>query len=98
LDTNGNFTCPKCGEPVKQIGVDYIKVGVNYSCHNGHIFPYPEHLYKCVECIEEFTEEESKLFDVYKYEILDEGKTSLVICDTLEQEHYGASEIESINN
>ena len=98
LDAIGNFTCPKCGEQVKQIGVDYIKVGVNYSCNNGHIFPYPEHVYQCHDCNTEFTEDESKLLDVYKYRILEEGKTSLLICDTLEEGLYGNMELESNSN
>ncbi|TFH15777.1 response regulator [Candidatus Bathyarchaeota archaeon] len=83
VDYNGNFVCPKCGEALKQIGVDYIRVGVNYRCHNYHIFPYPEHKYTCKKCGKEFNEDEANLVELYRYRILDEGKTSLTICDSI---------------
>ncbi len=83
VDYNGNFVCPKCGEALKQIGVDYMRVGVNYTCHNHHIFPYAEHKYTCKNCGKEFNEDEANLVELYKYRILDEGKTSLAICDSI---------------
>lgn len=80
VDEKGNFICPKCGEGLRQIGVDYVKVGVNYKCNNGHIFPYPEHRYVCIGCGKDFNEDESKILDIYEYKILDEGKANLNIC------------------
>ena len=83
VDEDGNFVCPKCGEKLKQIGVDYIKIGNNYKCNNSHIFPYPEHKYKCKECGIEYKEDDANIKGIYKYKILEDGKTSLNICNSI---------------
>lgn len=97
IDSDGNFECPKCGEVLKQIGVDYLRIGTNYKCSNSHIFPYPEHKYICVECDVEFKENEANLKGVYKYSMLENGKSRLFICDSiLDQEQINAENVNSI--
>lgn len=81
---DGSLVCPKCEEKLKQIGVDYVKVGISYKCNNSHIFPSPEHRYFCRQCKESFSEDESKLVNIYEYRILSKGKISLNICDVME--------------
>jgi DNA-binding NarL/FixJ family response regulator len=86
VDEKGNFVCPKCGEKLNQIGVDYVKVGTSYKCSNSHMLSSPEHRYFCGKCEEEFSEDESKLITIYKYRVTSEGKTSLNICDMVKEE------------
>jgi len=86
VDEKGNFVCPKCGEKLNQIGVDYVKVGTSYRCSNSHMSSSPEHRYICKKCEEEFSEDESKLITLYKYHITREGKTSLNICEIVKDD------------
>jgi len=95
VDKDGKLVCTKCGDRLKQIGVDYIKVGINYMCNKSHIFPSPEHMYRCTECGKEFSEDDSKIVNIYKYMVSDEGKTSMHICDAIKDPH-GMKEMVSV--
>ncbi len=86
LDEAGRFVCPKCGEKLNQIGVDYARVGTSYKCDDNHIMSVPEHVYRCSECGEEFTEDMGELIKVYRYEITEKGRLSIDICDVVKDQ------------
>lgn len=86
LDADGKFVCPKCGEKLEQIGVDYAKIGTSYMCDDNHIMSSPEHSYVCRECEEEFTEDRGEMIRVYRYEITEKGALSMDICRVVREQ------------
>ena len=71
MDFEQNFKdhiCPKCGKELKQVGVDYRKVGIFYQCRDCQEFMgEPNRNYSSHECQKDFTLEESVWEDVYSY-------------------------------
>lgn len=75
--SSDSLTCPKCGKMLRQIGVDYQKIGVNFKCVHGHLFNAPIHRYRCADCDREYTLEESTLVTVYRYVSTSDGRLQL---------------------
>ncbi len=69
--------CPKCGKEIRQIGVDYRKVGSWYKCSNGHFFGQPSLALKCSECHQEFLMNEAKLETLHQYKLTEKGQRQL---------------------
>jgi len=80
IDFQSNFKqenkliCLKCNKELKQIGVDYRRVGVGYSCINRHLFSTPKLVFVCSNCREQFELSEAKLEKQYIYELTERGK------------------------
>ncbi|MCW3983415.1 MAG: hypothetical protein NWE96_05410 [Candidatus Bathyarchaeota archaeon] len=81
FDTNfkrdDKLVCLKCNKDLKQIGVDYRRVGVGYSCANRHLFSTPRIVFVCSKCKEQFDFSEAKLEKQYIYELTEKGKHQL---------------------
>ncbi|MCW4029995.1 MAG: hypothetical protein NWE92_10175 [Candidatus Bathyarchaeota archaeon] len=80
VDFEGKFTrgdtlfCEKCNKELKQLGVDYRRVGVGYRCSNKHFFSIPKIVFVCAQCREQFDLNEGKLQTQFSYELTDKGK------------------------
>jgi len=80
VDFDSNFkhedklVCPKCNKELKQVGVDYRRVGVGYSCANRHMFSAPRIVFVCTQCRAQFGLSEAKLEKQYTYELTEKGK------------------------
>lgn len=68
------LVCGKCNNELKQIGVDYRKVGVGYHCTNHHIFSTPKIVFICTECKEQFDLNQAKLQTLFSYELTEKGR------------------------
>lgn len=68
------LVCQKCNSELKQLGVDYRRVGVGYRCANKHLFSIPKIVFVCVRCHEQFDLNTAKLETQYSYELTEKGK------------------------
>jgi len=58
--TEKGYVCPKCGKKLKQIGVDYSRVGTLYECQEcKETFSEPAHMLRCMKCGAVFPPEEA---------------------------------------
>jgi predicted RNA-binding Zn-ribbon protein involved in translation (DUF1610 family) len=69
----GAFTCPKCSKKVRQMGVDYRKVGTLFKCSNGHLFSLPVFNFKCLGCGKSFEIDEASLKTTFQYRLTRRG-------------------------
>jgi hypothetical protein len=67
------LVCPKCNKDLKQIGVDYARVGSGYQCANKHLFSAPEVKFECLACKEKFGIEDGNL-EIQKFYSLNHEK------------------------
>jgi KaiC/GvpD/RAD55 family RecA-like ATPase/DNA-directed RNA polymerase subunit RPC12/RpoP len=72
------LVCQKCNSELKQLGVDYRRVGVGYSCENKHIFSLPKIVFVCTKCREKFDLNEAKLETSFSYELTELGKRQAI--------------------
>ncbi len=68
------LVCRKCNTPLKQIGVDYRRVGVGYQCANKHVVAIPKIVFVCTECKTVLDVSTAKLQTQYSYELTEKGK------------------------
>ena len=62
--------CPKCGKPLKKIGVDYSKPGPMFKCAEcGEIFQSPADKLNCANCGKVFGKKDAKEVVLYAYKI-----------------------------
>jgi len=69
----GALTCPKCGKKVRQMGVDYRKVGILFKCSSGHLFSLPTFNFKCLSCGKSFEIDEASLKTIFQYRLTRKG-------------------------
>jgi KaiC/GvpD/RAD55 family RecA-like ATPase/DNA-directed RNA polymerase subunit RPC12/RpoP len=74
FQANSKLVCPKCVKELKQIGVDYKKLGIGYQCSNKHLFTNPRLTLVCANCNEKFNIEDAKLESQYTYTLTEKGK------------------------
>jgi len=66
--TEKGYVCPKCGKELKQIGVDYSRVGTLYKCHDcKEMFSEPTSMLRCMKCGSIFPQEEAVEKTIYSY-------------------------------
>jgi hypothetical protein len=75
---SGKLVCQKCNSELKQLGVDYRRVGVGYRCANKHLFSIPKIVFVCAQCREQFDLNEAKLQTQYSYELTEKGKRQAI--------------------
>jgi KaiC/GvpD/RAD55 family RecA-like ATPase/DNA-directed RNA polymerase subunit RPC12/RpoP len=68
------LVCQKCNSELKQLGVDYRRVGVGYRCANKHLFSIPKIVFVCAQCHKQFDLNTAKLDTLYSYELTEKGK------------------------
>jgi archaellum biogenesis ATPase FlaH len=78
FEREGKLMCQKCNTELKQLGVDYRKIGVGYRCDNKHFFSLPKIVFICAQCREQFTLNEAELQTQYSYELTNAGKRKAV--------------------
>jgi hypothetical protein len=62
--------CPKCGKPLKQIGVDHVKQGLMHSCRDcKHIFQTPVEKLKCANDETVFDKADVAELVLYSYKV-----------------------------
>lgn len=62
--------CPKCGKPAKQIGVDFVRQGVMYSCSEcKHVFQTPVEKLKCANDLTSFDKADAIEVILYSYKL-----------------------------
>ena len=95
--TEKGLVCPKCGKKLKQIGVDYSRVGVLYKCKDcKERFSEPINALRCTKCRVSFPLEEAAEKEIYSYTLNEamRNKTLLqirpkrLIEDILKEEGY----------
>jgi len=95
--TEKGYICPKCGKKLKQIGVDYSRVGTLYECQEcKETFSEPAHMLRCMKCGAIFPQEEAVEKNIYSYtfneamrnKILLQIKPKRLIEDLLRREGY----------
>lgn len=72
------LVCEKCNTLLKQLGVDYRKVGVGYQCANRHIVAIPQVVFVCTDCKTLFDVNTAKLQTQYSYELTEKGKRQAI--------------------
>ncbi len=72
------LVCQKCNSELKQLGVDYRRVGVGYRCANKHIFSIPKIVFVCSRCKSLFDLNEAKLQTLFSYELTEKGKRQAI--------------------
>lgn len=73
LTERGGYLCPKCRKILKQIGVDYRRLGPTYICQKcGKKFSTPKTVTSCNECQRRFPSENASSRDLYAYYINEE--------------------------
>jgi len=66
--TEKGLVCPKCGKELKQIGVDYSRVGTLYECQEcEERFSEPANMLRCMKCGAVFPLEEAGEKNIYSY-------------------------------
>jgi archaellum biogenesis ATPase FlaH/DNA-directed RNA polymerase subunit RPC12/RpoP len=70
--------CQKCNSELKQLGVDYRRVGMGYRCANKHIFSIPKIVFVCAECKNQFDLNEAKLQTLFTYELTEKGRRQAI--------------------
>lgn len=76
-ERDGDLVCPKCGRKMKQIGVDYRRLGSYYKCNNNHISGYPAFNFTCSQCGEEFDLESAQIKILNRYRLTKDGRRKL---------------------
>jgi len=62
------FACPKCRKELRQIGVDYLRVGILHQCRDcKETFHEPLNYLRCIKCKSNFPQEEAGERDIYAY-------------------------------
>ena len=72
------LVCGKCNKELKQVGVDYRKVGAGYRCSNKHLFAIPKMVFVCAQCRSQFGLNETKLQTQFSYELTEKGKREAI--------------------
>jgi len=66
--TEKGLVCPKCGKKLRQIGVDYSRVGTLYKCQDcKEKFSEPANMLRCMKCGTIFPQEEVVEKSIYSY-------------------------------
>ena len=66
--TEKGYVCPKCGKELKQIGVDYSRVGTLYKCQDcKETFSEPANMLRCMKCRTAFPQEDAVEKNIYSY-------------------------------
>lgn len=78
FQVGNKLVCKKCNTELKQLGVDYRRVGVGYQCINKHVFSIPRISFVCTQCGAQFDAASAKLQTQYSYELTDKGKRQAV--------------------
>ncbi len=78
FQSNGKLACTKCGKQLKQIGVDYRRIGVGYRCTNKHVFSTPIVTFYCPSCKQKFDLCEAKLQNQCIYELTEKGQRQAI--------------------
>jgi len=95
--TERGLVCPKCNEKLRQIGVDYSRVGILYKCKDcKERFSEPINALRCIKCGASFPLEEAAEKDIYSYalneamrnRIILKVKPKRLIEDLLKEEGY----------
>jgi len=95
--TEKGLICPKCGKELKQIGVDYSRIGTLYKCEAcEERFSEPANMLRCMKCGTVFPQAEAGEKNIYSYtfneamrnKILLQIKPKRFIEDLLMEEGY----------
>jgi len=95
--TERGYVCPKCGKELKQIGVDYSRIGTLYRCQDcKETFSEPKNMMRCMKCGSRFPQSEVVEKNIYSYtfneamrnKILLQIKPKRFIEDLLKREGY----------
>jgi len=72
---DGQLACPKCQKTLTKQGIDYRKAGVWCKCNScGKSFDIPVPSHVCRNCQTEFTFEDGRYREVYRYVLSEEAK------------------------
>jgi len=78
--TERGLVCPKCGKKLKQIGVDYSRVGTLYKCEDcKERFSEPVNTLRCMKCGTIFPQEELVEKNVYSYTLNEAMRNKLLL-------------------
>jgi transcription elongation factor Elf1 len=78
--TDEGRVCPKCGKKVRQIGVDYSRVGALYRCEDcGEKFSEPMNMLRCMRCGATFPQEEAAEKNIYSYTFNEAMKNRILL-------------------
>lgn len=72
-----SLICPKCKKELRQIGVDYRKVGIWFRCSQRHIFSAPLTQFSCPNCNKIFNLDEAHIKSQFVYELTEKGEKEL---------------------
>lgn len=62
--------CPKCGDPLRKIGVDYVSQGAQFACENcGNVFQAPIQKLTCTRDHSNFTVTDAAEIPLYNYRL-----------------------------
>lgn len=90
LTKDRRLICPKCGRELKQVGVDYQRLGLLYRCRNcNEVFGHPDSAksrwrrpideWRCMRCGSTFPGAESREGDVYAFTLNEAAREKLMI-------------------
>jgi len=78
--TEKGFVCPKCHKELKQIGVDYSRVGTLYECQNcKERFSEPADMLRCMKCGATFPKEEAIEKNIYVYTLNEAMRNKILL-------------------
>jgi len=77
FERNGDLVCPKCDRKLKQIGVDYRRLGSYYRCKNDHTSGHPAFNFSCSKCGEEFDLDSAQIKILNRYKLTKDGRRRL---------------------
>jgi len=74
------FACPKCGKELRQIGVDYLRLGVLHKCRDcNETFHETLDQLRCMKCMSIFSQAEVKEKDLYAYTLNEAMREKVLI-------------------
>ncbi|KXA99095.1 hypothetical protein AKJ47_02475 [candidate division MSBL1 archaeon SCGC-AAA261G05] len=75
FELEGSLVCPKCGEELEAIGVDYSRVGELYLCGEcGEQFDEPRQEWRCADCSASFPPTGAEEMNLYTYTLNEEKR------------------------
>jgi len=78
--TEKGLVCPKCGKELKQIGVDYSRVGTLYECQEcKEKFSEPTSMLRCMKCGAIFPQEEVIEKSIYSYTLNEAMRNKILL-------------------
>jgi len=78
--TERGLVCPKCGKELKQIGVDYSRVGTLYKCEDcKEDFSEPVNTLRCMKCGALFPQEEAIEKNIYSYTLNEAMRNKILL-------------------